>query len=135
VAQRAETLRATLGANSFYLGVGVRPYPCPSQLAFHTDDPGAVYGDNLIGFRSLAYNYWGEPRARLSGRDAVVVFEGEDRNGVAQAIIGAYFQSLDRPEILDVPISLIPFVPSPRVRFTLIRAHGYRALAHWMRPS
>jgi 4-amino-4-deoxy-L-arabinose transferase-like glycosyltransferase len=135
VAQRAETLRATLGANSFYLGVGVRPYPCPSQLAFHTDDPGAVYGDNLIGFRSLAYAYWGEPRARLSGRDAVVVFEGEDRNGVAQAIIGAYFQSLDRPEILDVPISLIPFVPSPRVRFTLIRAHGYRALAHWMRPS
>jgi len=134
VAERAETLRATLGANSFYLGVGVRPYPCPSQLAFHTDDPGAVYGDNLIAFRSLAYAYWGEPPAKLSGRDAVVVFEGEDQTGVARAIIAAYFQSLDRPEILDVPISLIPFVTSPRARFTLIRAHGYRALPARISP-
>jgi dolichol-phosphate mannosyltransferase len=135
VAARAAALRANLPANSFYLGIGLRPYPCPSQLAFHAKQPAAVYGNNLIGLRSLAYAYWGEPPDKLAGRDAVVVFEGGDPNGAARRIIAAHFKSLDGSEVIDVPISKIPFVTSPYARFTLLRARGYRGLAHPMVPE
>jgi len=129
VAARALALRASFHKNqSFYLGIGLRPYPCPSQLAFHTNEPALVYSNNLIGLRSLAYAYWGEPPDKLVGRDAVVVFEGGDPNGNARRIIATYFKSIDGTEVIDVPISKIPFVTSPQVRFTLVRARGYRGL-------
>lgn len=130
VAKRAVALHASQPAGSFYLGVGGRPYPCPSQLAFHLNAPASVYGNNLIGLPSLQYIFWGEPPNKLAGRDAAIVFEGDDESGSLRRILAEHFVSLEPAETLDVRISRIPFSTSRRVQFMLIRGHRYESPAH-----
>jgi len=124
-ARRARAVRATLPADSFYLAVGIRPYPAPSQLAFHLDDPADVYGLNLLGLRSLQYRYWARPD-RLAGKDAVVVVEGGDSTGQVREILGSFFQSVEPADDWRAPVGRFAALPRRSLHFTLYRAHGYR---------
>jgi hypothetical protein len=71
IAEQTRTLRSTLPAGSFVLGVGKR-YLCAAQLAFRLHDAGEIQAKNLLGEDGLQFAYWARPEA-LRRHDAVVV--------------------------------------------------------------
>ena len=124
-ARRSRAVHAALPPDSFYLVVGGRPYPAPSQLAFHLGAPAEVYGQNLLGLNALQYRYWADPD-RLAGKDAVVVVVGGDPAGLVRETLGASFQSVELADDCCIPVGRFAWWTRPSLRFALYRAHGYR---------
>jgi dolichol-phosphate mannosyltransferase len=124
VADRSRALAATLPEGSFYLATGGRPYPPPSQLAFHLRAPFLVHGQSLIGQEDLQYHYWVDP-GQLEGKDAVVLIAGGDSSGHARAELLAYFRTVEPAGDLTMPVGRFSWWPRSRARFTLYRAHGF----------
>ena len=110
---------------SFYLAVGTRSYPFPSQLALHLADPERVHAASLVGRGALNYRYWDHPE-RLLGRDAVVVLEDYLDNAARLADVARCFESVEPAEDVSVSVGRIPLLPDRRVHFLFCRAHGYR---------
>jgi hypothetical protein len=111
----------------FYLGIGNRSYPCPSQLAFHLNAPELVHGSSLFGLRNLQYQYWSHPED-LRGQDAVVVLESGINDAWIQKIVAAHFQSVEPAGELLLPIGKLPFGHKRQVRYLFFRAYGYRGV-------
>jgi dolichol-phosphate mannosyltransferase len=126
VAAQARIVHAQMPQDSFYLAVGGRPYPPPSQLAYHLDAPYQVYGGNMIGRNALQYRFWTD-LDRLGGKDAVVVIEGGDPNGWQRDTLLKFFRTVDLDHDMAVPMRRHGLWPTPTVRFTLYRARGYHA--------
>jgi dolichol-phosphate mannosyltransferase len=124
-ARRARAVHDSLPPDSFYLAVGPRSYPPPSQLAFHLGEPANVFGQNLIGREALEYRYWAEPN-RLAGKDAVIVIEGGDPTGQVRQILGPFFRSVEPADDWLAPAGRFAAWPRPPLRFTVYRARGYQ---------
>jgi len=117
----------------FYLAIGNRSYPCPSQLAFHLNDPENVHGTSLIGIRNLQYQFWSEPE-KLRGQDAVVVLESGTGNPWTLLILAKHFQSVEPAGETVLTIGKLPFGPKRQRRFFFYRARGYRGLQEEANP-
>jgi len=115
------------GPGVFYLGIGNRSYPCPSQLAFHLNAPELVHGSSLFGLRNLQYQYWSHPE-ELRGQDAVVVLESGINDAWIQKIVAAHFQSVEPAGELTFSIGKLPFGHKRQVRYLFFRAYGYRGV-------
>jgi dolichol-phosphate mannosyltransferase len=126
VAERSRVVQAKLPQGSFYLGIGNRNYPAPSQLAFHLAEPFEVYGPNLIGREALQYRFWADAQ-QLVGKDAVVVVENGDSWGVVRAELLKYFQTVEPADDLTVPVGRFAFAPRQSLQFTIYVARGYRS--------
>jgi dolichol-phosphate mannosyltransferase len=124
-AELSRNLRSTLPRDSFYLAVGGRAYPSPSQLAFHLGKPGQVFGQNLVGLDALQYRFWADPQS-LKGRDAVVVVEGEDPYDLARLTLLRFFSEVEPARAVDVPAGEFGNWSAARARFRLFVAHGYK---------
>jgi hypothetical protein len=109
----------------FYLAIGNRSYPCPSQLAFHLNAPEQVHGSSLFGIRNLQYQFWSHPE-ELRGHDAVVVLESGINDAWVQGMVAARFESVEPTGELIFPIGQVPFGRKRQVRYLFFRAHGYR---------
>jgi dolichol-phosphate mannosyltransferase len=134
IAARAKAERAILQASGasvfpgpFYLAIGNRSYPCPSQLAFHLNAPELVHGSSLFGIRNLQYQYWSHPD-ELRGQDAVVVLESGINDAWVQGLVAAHFRSLEPAGELILSIGKLPFGRKRQVRYLFFRAHGYNGL-------
>jgi hypothetical protein len=121
-ANLARSVYSSLPRGSFFLASAGRPYPAPSQLAFHLGKPSQVYGQNLVGRQALQYRFWARPD-ELAGKDAVVVVEGSNSPGIAQAALVPYFQMVEPPIRLRVPAG--KFGSSAKAEFAIFVAHGY----------
>jgi hypothetical protein len=115
------------GPGPFYLAIGNRSYPCPSQLAFHLNAPELVHGSSLFGIRNLQYQYWSHPD-ELRGQDAVVVLESGINDAWVQGLVAAHFRSLEPAGELILSIGKLPFGRKRQVRYLFFRAHGYNGL-------
>jgi hypothetical protein len=124
----SQTLAAGLPEGAFYMAAGGRPYPSPSQLAFHLKAPFMVVGQHLIGRPALQYRFWADP-GQLAGKDAVVVVEGGDPNGQMLGTLLTYFQTVEPAAQLDIPAGELGSWSRVSARFNLFVAHGYRAAA------
>lgn len=124
MADRARSLRSTLPESAFYLALG-RKYACASQLAYHLNLPYEVHGANLIGESALQYEFWSQPSA-FEGRDAVIVIEGRERADLYGRIVAGFFDSIEPPGEVVVPVGRSPVRPAPPLSFYLDRARGYR---------
>lgn len=111
----------------FYLAIGNRSYPCPSQLAFHMNDPENVHGSSLLGIRNLQYQFWSDPD-RLRGQDAVIVLESGTGNPWTLSIVAKHFQSVEPAGEFIFPVGKLPFGVKRQRRFLFYRAYGYRGL-------
>jgi hypothetical protein len=118
----------------FYLAIGNRSYPCPSQLAFHLDDPANVHGTSLLGIRNLQYQFWSDPE-KLRGQDAVVVLESGTGNIWTLLILAKHFQSVEPAGEIVLSIGKLPFGPKRQRRFFFYRARGYLGLQEYANPS
>lgn len=114
-------------AGVFYLAIGNRSYPIPSQLAFHLNAPEQVHGSSLFGIRNLQYQYWSHPD-ELRGQDAVVVLESGINDAWICSMIAAHFQSVEPAGELLLPIGKLPFGKKRQVRYLFFRAQGYRGV-------
>ena len=121
--------RAKMGdaPGPFYLAIGNRSYPCPSQLAFHLNEPENVHGTSLLGIRNLQYQFWSNPE-QLRGQDAVVVLESGKNDEWTLSIVGRHFQSVEPAGELILPVGKLPFGRKREVRYLFFRAYGYRGL-------
>jgi dolichol-phosphate mannosyltransferase len=124
-AARAKAEQRGLPEGSFYLAIGNRSYPFPSQLAFHLDAPNEVHATNLLNIDGLQYRFWDDPK-QLIGSDAVIVMESGKNQPWMLEVAGRYFQSIDPAEELVVPVGKIPLGTSRQLRFLFYRGHGYR---------
>jgi len=111
----------------FYLAIGNRSYPCPSQLAFHLNDPENVHGSSLLGIRNLQYQFWSDPE-KLRGQDAVIVLESGTGNPWTLTILAKHFQSIEPAGDIVLSIGKLPFGPKRQRRFFFYRARGYRGV-------
>jgi dolichol-phosphate mannosyltransferase len=125
VARRAWQERQHLPAGSFYLAIGIRSYPFPSQLALHLGDPEDVRTGTLIGEDILNYRFWDHPE-QLTGKDGVLILEDGLQNAAMLAILGREFESVEPAGEVDVPVGKMPFTRPRRLRFLFYRAHAYR---------
>ncbi len=128
VAFHAKAQREGLPEGSFYLAIGNRSYPFPSQLAFHLNTPDQVHAADLLNIEALQYRFWDNPE-KLVGKDAVIVLEGGRDQAWILSILGNYFQALEPAGELVVPVGKIPLAAKRQLRFLLYRGHGYRGLA------
>ena len=112
------------GPGVFYLAIGNRSYPCPSQLAFHLNAPEQVHGSSLFGIHNLQYQYWSHPK-ELLGQDAVVVLESGINDAWICGMLAQHFQSVEPAGELILPIGKLPFGRKRQVRYLFFRAHGY----------
>jgi hypothetical protein len=124
---QSSILHPPSSAGVFYLAIGNRSYPCPSQLAFHLDDPVNVHGTSLLGIRNLQYQFWSDPE-KLRGQDAVVVLESGTGNPWTLLILVKHFQSVEPAGEIVLSIGKLPFGPKRQRRFFFYRARGYRGL-------
>lgn len=124
VAERAKTVRSELPASAFYLGLG-RKYTCTSQLAYQLNLPGQVYGAHLIGEPALQYSFWSNPKD-LSGRDAVIVIEGDLRAQETLDELQRGFESVQHRGEVVVPVGRSTIRPTPPLKFQLYVGRGYR---------
>jgi dolichol-phosphate mannosyltransferase len=122
-AHYSRDLLSALPQGSFFLSVGGRPYPSPSQLAFHMRAPGRVFGQNLIGLEALQYRFWSEPQG-LRGKDAVVVVEGDDPHDYARGALQQFFREVEPAGCVDVPLNALG--SAAHARFKLFVARGYK---------
>jgi 4-amino-4-deoxy-L-arabinose transferase-like glycosyltransferase len=127
IAALAKNQQATLGPGAFYLAIGNRSYPCPSQLAFYLDDPAEVHGSSLLGIRNLQYQFWSHPD-ELLGKDAVVVLESGTGNPKTVSILGKHFQKVEPAGDLVFSIGKLPLGVKRQRRFLFFKAYGYRGL-------
>jgi hypothetical protein len=111
----------------FFLAIGNRSYPCPSQLAFHLNDPENVHGSSLLGIRNLQYQFWSDPE-KLRGQDAVIVLESGTGNPWTLSIVAKHFQSIEPAGDIVLSIGKLPFGTKRQRRFFFYRARGYRGL-------
>ena len=125
VAKRCRALQATLAADCFYLGLGGRSYSCPSQLAFHLQEPFGVYGQELLGLDSLQSRFWSNPR-ELEGKDAIVVVEGGDGNRNFQRRLQKFFRKVEAAGDCEFPVGRLAPQCVPPARFVFYRAWQYR---------
>jgi hypothetical protein len=125
VAQRARQERQKLPAGSFYLAVGGRPYPFPSQLALRLADPEEVHSSALLGLDVLNYRYWDHPE-QLLGKAAVLVMEDGMQNPAMQAIVARSFQTVEAAGEVKVAVGKFPWIRQRSVRFLIYRGYGYR---------
>ena len=88
--------------------------------------PLEVFGQNLVGQPALQYRFWANPEL-LAGKDAVIVVEGGDPNGLARIALLPYFQTVDPAINLRVPAGriLALFRNQPQ-KFAVFLARGYR---------
>ena len=121
----AKAERSALPEGSFYLAIGNRSYPFPSQLALHLACPEQVLGTNLLDIDGLQYRFWADPEQYV-GKDALVVLEGGQGNAWMLKILANYFESIHPAGELVVPVAKIPLGPRREVRFLFYRAFGYR---------
>jgi len=119
--------RLSPGPGVFYLAIGNRSYPCPSQLAFHLNAPEQVHGSSLFGIHNLQYQYWSHPK-ELLGQDAVVVLESGINDAWICGMLAQHFQSVEAAGELILPIGKLPIGRKRQVRYLFFRAHGYRGL-------
>src|SRR5207244_4548001 len=87
-------LQSSSSSGVFYLAIGNRSYPCPSQLAFHLNAPEEVHGSSLFGIQNLQYQYWSHPK-ELLGQDAVVVLESGINDAWICGMLAQHFQSVE----------------------------------------
>jgi hypothetical protein len=127
--QAARAVHAALPADSFYMTAFHRPYTATSQLAFHLGAPRQVFGQNLIGMDALQYRFWADP-ARLVGKDAVIVLEGEFPDNFGRDALLAFFQSVEPAGKLAFPMGEHGSWSSQQAHFTLYVGHGYRPPRH-----
>jgi dolichol-phosphate mannosyltransferase len=127
--QAARAVHAALPADSFYMTAFHRPYTATSQLAFHLGAPRQVFGQNLIGMDALQYRFWADP-ARLAGKDAVIVLEGEFPDNFGRDALLAFFQSVEPAGKLAFPMGEHGGWSSQQAHFTLYVGHGYRPARH-----
>jgi hypothetical protein len=128
VASRAKAQREGLPEGSFYLAIGNRSYPFPSQLAFHLNAPDQVHAADLLNIEALQYRFWDNPE-KLVGKDAVIVLEGGRDQAWLLSILGYHFQAVEPAGELVVPVGKIPLTAKRQLRFLFYRGHGYRGLA------
>jgi dolichol-phosphate mannosyltransferase len=126
-AARAKAERDRLPPGSFYLAIGNRSYPFPSQLAFHLNAPNEVHATNLLNVDGLQYRFWENP-GQLVGRDAVIVLEAGANRPWILRILETYFQSIESAGELVVPVGKFPVAAKRKVRFLFYRGHGYHGL-------
>lgn len=123
ICARASTLRTTLPADGFYLGVG-RRYLTPSQMAYHLPAPQEVHAKNLLDEDGMQFTYWVE-REALKGRDAVIVAES-DWSPRLPDLLHRYF---DRVEQVGEPLAIPgsnPYKWVKQERYLFYVGHGYR---------
>ena len=126
VVKRCRALRLPLAADCFYLGLGGRSYSCPSQLAFHLQEPFGVHGQEILGLDSLQSRFWSNP-SELEGKDAIVVVEGGDVTGGFRERLQMFFRNVETAGDCEFPVGqLAPQYVRP-VRFTFYRAWQYSA--------
>lgn len=119
--------RSSHGPGVFFLAIGNRSYPCPSQLAFYLNDPKNVHGSSLLGIRNLQYQFWSDPE-KLRGQDAVIVLESGTGNDWTLNIVAKHFQSVEPAGDFVFPVGKLPFGIKRQRRFWFFRAYGYRGL-------
>jgi hypothetical protein len=118
---------------TFFLAIGNRSYPCPSQLAFHLNDPESVHGSSLLGIRNLQYQFWSDPE-KLRGQDAVIVLESGTGNPWTLTILAKHFQSIEPAGDIILSIGKLPFGTKRQRRFFFYRARGYRGVQEDANP-
>jgi dolichol-phosphate mannosyltransferase len=124
-----ESLSATgvNGSGVFYLAIGNRSYPCPSQLAFHLNEPKNVHGTSLLGIRNLQYQFWSNPE-HLLGQDAVVVLESGRNDEWMRRYVAEHFRTVESAGELLLPMGKLPCGRKRQKRFLFYRAYGYLGL-------
>jgi dolichol-phosphate mannosyltransferase len=124
-AVRARQERERLPAGSFYLAIGHRSLPFPSQLAFHLAAPADVHSTSLLGVEALQYRFWDDPD-QLVGKDAVVVLEyGQETSSRVQELLARHFNSVEPAGEISIPLAQLPFTARREQRFIFLRAQGY----------
>jgi dolichol-phosphate mannosyltransferase len=118
---------SSLNHGVFFLAIGNRSYPCPSQLAFHLNEPENVHGTSLLGISNLQYQFWSNPEL-LRGQDAVVVLESGRNDEWMMGFVAKHFQVVESAGEILLPMGKVPFGPKRQKRFLFYRARGYLGL-------